>query len=196
MGKSSDKKRQNAFSPAKGVSRTIWAVSVLFALLVGVYIGNLATVSMLDRSRPAAEGVAPEIQQEIAKWQKETERNPRNVDAWNNLAFLYHDTHQHELAIRAYEESLKLAPGVPDILVDLGVMYRAVGQPQKAIACFDQALQKNPAHQIGLLNKGVVLMYDLKDTAGAKAAWQALLRVNPKAAMPDGTPVSTLVQKM
>ncbi len=196
MGKSNEKKQRDINAPSgKGISKTVFGVGVLFALLAGVFIGNLLTVGMLNRPRQT-EGVAPEIQREIARWQKETQDKPRNVEAWNNLAFLYHDTHQHELAIRAYEESLKLAPGVPDILVDLGVMYRAVGQPQKAVSCFDQALQKNPAHQIGLLNKGVVLRYDLKDNQGAKAAWQALLRINPKAAMSDGTLVVDLVRQM
>ncbi len=192
MAKISDRTRRSAVS---GVSRTVWCVSVLVALLAGVYIGNVLTVTVLHAPKQA-EGIPPEVQRDIARWQEKTRENPRDAGAWNNLAFLYHDTHQHEAAIRAYEESLKLVPDAPDILVDLGVMYRAVSQPQKAVACFDRALRQNPAHQIGLLNKGVVLYFDLKDAAGARAAWQELLRINPKAALPDGTPVATLLQRM
>ena len=75
-------------------------------------------------------------------------------------------------------------------------MLREVQQPKKAVECFDAALKLNPNHQNALFNKGVVLLHDEHDRAGALAAWEQLLKVNPQASNPEGMPVRTMVDEL
>ena len=97
----------------------------------------------------------------------EVSRNPADAEAWIRLGNAYFDSDQYEKSIRAYEKALALKPDNPDVLTDMGVMYRLSGQPHKALEAFNKAMAVNPKHEISRLNKGIVLMYDLKDEKGA-----------------------------
>jgi len=95
-----------------------------------------------------------------------------------NQAF---DAGNPHVAIPAYEKALRIGPGRkdPNVVTDLGVMYRAIGEYGKAVALFRQAMQIDPKHAFSRYNLGVVLMQDLKDYPGAKAAFEEFLRLSP-----------------
>lgn len=137
-----------------------------------------------------------EQSQRLLQLELEVQKNPSNIEAWTSLGHLYFDSDQADKAIVAYNKSLALAPNNADVITDLGVMYRRVGKHQEAIASFDQAMQVNPKHETARFNKGVVLLYDLKDQPGAIAAWQDLLALNPMAAAPNGQLVSELLKEV
>jgi cytochrome c-type biogenesis protein CcmH/NrfG len=139
---------------------------------------------------PQAQGISAQLAGQILALEKEVAANPDNANAWTQLGHVYFDTDNYSKAIRAYEKSLALQPNNPDVLTDLGVMYRRSGQPEKALECFDKAIALDPNHQQARFNKGVVLKYDLNDTAGAIKAWEELLKTNPNATMPNGQPLS------
>jgi tetratricopeptide (TPR) repeat protein len=61
----------------------------------------------------------------------------------------------------------------------MGIMYRRIGQARKAIENFDEAIRINPSHQMSRFNKGIVLLHDLNDRAGARQAWEKLFEMNP-----------------
>ncbi|PKN15755.1 MAG: hypothetical protein CVU68_13545, partial [Deltaproteobacteria bacterium HGW-Deltaproteobacteria-3] len=103
---------------------------------------------------------------------------------------------QADKAINAYSKSLALAPNNADVLTDLGVMYRRAGNPQQAIASFDRAIQVNAKHETARFNKGIVLLYDLKDQSGAIDAWQELISLNPMATAPNGQLVSEILKEI
>jgi hypothetical protein len=46
------------------------------------------------------------------------------------------------------------------------------------------------------MNKGIVLLHDLKDTDGAIEAWEGLLEINPVAMAPTGRSVDEMIQQM
>ncbi len=116
--------------------------------------------------------------------------------AWLELANLYFDTHQAQKAIAAYEKTIALGASSPDVWTDLGIMQREAKQQQKALASFDTALKLNPRHENALYNKGVVLLHDTGDKAGAAKAWGQLLEVNPNAKTPDGRPLAGIVAEL
>ena len=99
-------------------------------------------------------------------------------------------------AINAYTKSLELAPGNPDVLTDLGVMYRRNGQSDQAIASFDQAIKAAPYHEQSRFNKGVVLMFDKHDQAGALKVWEELLAINPNVTAPNGQPLADFMVEL
>ena len=124
----------------------------------------------------------------------EVVRNPQNASAWVQLGNAYFDADQHQKAIAAYEKSLAIEPDNPNVWTDLGVMYRQDKQPEKAVAMFSKAMAMDPKHEVSRMNKGIVLLYDLHDEAGAVEAWEALLEINPLATFGDGQTVDERVR--
>lgn len=132
----------------------------------------------------------------IVQLEQTVSADPKNTDAWAQLGHAYFDTDQYGKAIDAYTTYLGMKPDNADIWTDLGVMYRRKGNPAEAIRSFDKAIRIDPGHQQSRFNKGVVLLTDLKDRAGAAAAWQELLKINPSAKAPNGRPISELVNEL
>ena len=132
----------------------------------------------------------------IANHEKETLDHPDDYQAWIKLGHLYFDTDQPEKAIAAYNRSLALHPGDANLLTDLGVMYRNTGDKTKAVESFDKAREIDAKHEPSRMNKGIVLLFDMNDPAGAIASWEELLQLNPEAKMTDGTQVREFVEQI
>jgi tetratricopeptide (TPR) repeat protein len=75
-------------------------------------------------------------------------------------------------------------------------MYRRSGQPEEAIKAFDTAIAIDPTHQISRTNKGIVLLFDLKDTQAAIAAWEELLKINPSATVANGDLIKDIIAQL
>ena len=54
-----------------------------------------------------------------------------------------------------------------------------MGQPDQAIAEFDEVLKQDPKHANALFNEGMVKWEGKGDINGAVAAWKKLLAANP-----------------
>ena len=153
-------------------------------------------------SPPAGPGPAgqpqltPEQMNTMLNLEREVAANPNNGEAWTQLGHLYFDSDQPTKAINAYSKSLAINPSDPNVLTDLGVMYRRNGEPDKAIESFDKAISIAANHETARFNKGVVLLYDLKDKAGAIKAWEELVALNPLAAAPNSKMVTELLAEL
>jgi len=91
----------------------------------------------------------------------------------------YFDLGDAQKSISAYTRALDIKGDDPNVLTDLGVMYRQAGDFQKALASFRKAASVSPTHPQSRMNIGVVLMHDLNDPKGAITAWEDYLRVAP-----------------
>jgi len=189
------------------ITRQALYMAILASVTVGFILGAAYTSFKLakespgdhmhaDTTLPPAADTAAQTDPRIPELEKYLEQNPKDADAWAKLGHLFFDTNQFDAAIQAYEKSLALAPESPGVITDLGVMYRRAGQPEKAIQAFDRAVAVSPGFETALFNKGVVLMADLNDLAGALAAWEALVEINPDAATPGGERVADVVARM
>jgi cytochrome c-type biogenesis protein CcmH/NrfG len=183
---------------------TFW-LGTLLALAVGFFGGVLFSVFKSDTAAvpgpipaqgPQAQVAQPDRSLMITELEDETAKNPLNLGAWIQLGNVYFDSDQHEKAIQAYQKALELNPADANVWTDLGIMYRRSGNPQKALECFDKAIAADPKHEPSRLNKGIVLLHDLKDYNGAIKAWEELLAVNPVAMAPTGRSVDEMVQQM
>ena len=204
-----------------GVVRTsTFVLSVLLALLAGIYIGTLMpgllagtqtdTAVSAGRSAPKAtaspqetpqaavsdSGVSDEVRGRILELERHVQHQSDDTDAWVQLGNLYFDIANPSNAIRAYERALLLAPDNPDVLTDLGIMYREAGKFEMAEQSFRKAAQINPKHQNALFNRGVVLFFDLGHKDDARQVWRQLLAVNPNAKAPDGRAVSDMLKTL
>jgi len=187
--------KKNTIKPST-ISKQAAMVLALVTFVVSFTAGVVFTVYKTK----TAPGLASDSGQDNNYAQKaralETEaaRNPQNPEAWIQLGHIYFDGDQYEKGIRAYEKSLALNPNNVNVLTDLGIMYRRNGQPKKAVAAFDQAIAVNPKHETARLNKGIVLLHDLKDRERALKAWEELLEINPLAIAGKDQRVDQLVK--
>ncbi len=120
---------------------------------------------------PNVPGGGAGVEQRIAIAKQLVAQNPKDVQAWISLGNDYFDSRQLQAAVDAYAKALELDPKNPDVLTYQGVMYRDLGQYDKALANFLKANQIAPMHMQSLMNAGVVYAYDLKDPKRAEEAW-------------------------
>lgn len=124
-------------------------------------------------------GAAP-MMAELQRLQQHVRDHPEDGAAWTRIANLYHDAEMFPQAVGFYEKALTLLPDDPNVLTDLGVCYRGVGEPEKALTAFARAEKADPRHWQSVYNQ-VVVYGDLKRQAEAEAALRRLEAVNPQA---------------
>lgn len=152
--------------------------------------------AVVDNRSQSEQSVSDEHAAHISELEKAVAETPEDAIAWIDLGNAYFDHNLPEKAIHAYETALKFQPDNANVWTDLGVMYRRSDRPEKAIAAFDKAQDVDPEHQVSLLNKGIVQMHDLDDSAGAADTWSKLLDINPLATTQSGMLVKDLVEAL
>lgn len=136
------------------------------------------------------------LKRHIAELEKKTAQNPGDANSWIELGNLYFDSGLPPKAINAYQQALNIAPQNPDVLVDMGIMYREEKNFEKALECFRKAAAINPGHINAIFNEGVVLNTDLHKHDEAARAWSRILELNPDARTPDGAKIADLIRSL
>jgi tetratricopeptide (TPR) repeat protein len=72
------------------------------------------------------------------------ELDPKNEDAMRNLAYTYEQVGSYSDAIYYYEETLKLNPNMPHVLIAIGRCYIVLGQVPKSILYYKRAIEADP----------------------------------------------------
>ena len=171
---------------------------MVIALVVG-FVGG-ATVGILWMSKGAEKpvmvqkpGMAPqgvpapapspqnamEVAAQIKTLEEIVRKDPKNLSAWVELGNLYFDSDQPKEAIQAYSNYLAVKPDNPDVRTDMGIMYRKLGEFDRALEEFRKAAQSDPKHANSRYNIGLVLLHDKHDINGAIKAWEEYLKVDP-----------------
>jgi cytochrome c-type biogenesis protein CcmH/NrfG len=157
-------------------------------LVVGVVImnftGSTGGTKVSDAPAPITGGqqAGPDrikLQREIAQAEEIVRKDPQNYQAWVQIGNDYFDLGEAQKSVDAYQRALAIKGDDPNVLTDMGVMYRQLKDYPKAVAAFRRAMAAGPTHPQSRMNLGVVLMHDLNDKAGAIAAWEDYLRVAP-----------------
>ena len=120
----------------------------------------------------------------------------RPLRPWVKLGNNYYDTNQNDKAIVAYDKALAINNSSANVWTDMGIMYRRIGQFDKAIESFIEGAKRDPKHIFSRFNRGIVLLYDLKDTPGAIAAWEEVLKIDPALTTQDGKRLSDWVAEL
>jgi len=129
---------------------------------------------------PAPPALEPVVAASQIQTLKEiVKKDPKNLPAWVELGNLYFDTDQPKEAIDAYSHYLAVKPDNPDVRTDMGIMYRKLGQFDKALEEFRKAARSDPKHVNSRYNIGLVLLHDKQDIQGAIKAWEEYLKVDP-----------------
>ena len=171
---------------------------VVIAFLVGFIAGATVAIlkgakgtektAMVQKPQMALPGVpapAPpsrdsiEDASQIKTLKEIVKKDPKNLPAWVELGNLHFDMDQPKEAIEAYSQYLAVKPDNPDVRTDMGIMYRKLGQFDRAIEEFRKAAQSDPKHTNSRYNIGLVLLHDKQDIKGAIKAWEEYLKVDP-----------------
>ena len=143
---------------------------------------------------PSGSGGAIQSMEQVKMLQEAAAKDPKNVNAWISLGNMMMDTSRFSEAADAYEKALAIDPKNVDVRVDMGTCYRNMGKPDIAVKEFRKALELNPRHLTALKNLGVVLAYDLKDTAEAVKVLEKAIEIAPNA--PDADRMRQEIQKL
>ena len=180
------------------VRRNTMLLAVVAAFCAGLFMGLItATLTRPPDAAPssgAAAGVEDDA--ELMRLERAVRKNPQDAAAWAALGNLHFDRHQPEEAVRAYESSLALKPNDPNVLTDLGTMYRHMDEFDKALSLFERASTLDPKHHQSVFNKGVVLFFDLKREEEALRIWEALARSDPGYTAPNGEKLTDMVKEL
>jgi len=168
---------------------------VVIAFLVGFVTGGtvailkgkkgVETAGMQQKSQMAPPAAPPgpsavEVASKIKTLKEIVQKDPKNLPAWVELGNLYFDSDQPKEAIEAYGKYLVAKPDNPDVRTDVGIMYRRLGEFDRALEEFRKAAQSDLKHMNSRYNIGIVLLHDKQDIKGAIKAWEEYLKVDPK----------------
>jgi len=130
---------------------------------------------------PPSQGPTPlEVASKVQTLKDIIKKDPKNLPAWVEMGNLYFDSNQPKEAIDAYSQYLAAKPDNPDVRTDMGIMYRKLGDFDRAIEEFKKAALSDPKHVNSRYNLGLVLLHDKQDMKGAIKAWEEYVRVDPK----------------
>jgi Flp pilus assembly protein TadD len=115
----------------------------------------------------------------IQQLREYVEKNPNDADAVLKLANANFDIHRWDRARELYTQYLKLKPDQPDILSDLGITYRELGQFDHALEQFQKAEKLAPTHWQAQYNQAVVLGIDLKRYDDAQKVLADIEKLQP-----------------
>jgi len=128
---------------------------------------------------PEPQGPNPaEVATKVQALKDIVKKDPKNLSAWVDLGNLYFDSNQPQEAIQAYQQSLAIKPDNADVLTDMGIMHRKLGEFDKALEEFRKATKADPKHINSRYNIGLVLLHDKQDIKGAILAWEEYLKVD------------------
>ena len=116
----------------------------------------------------------PVALQKLSSLEASVAKEPKNAELLVQLGNTAYDVEDWKKAIDAYERSIKIKGGDPNVLTDLGVAYRNSGNPDKALAMFTQAVALDPTHWPAQFNQAIVFGIDKGDT---KKALDILVRL-------------------
>lgn len=180
-------------------------VMVVIALIVGL-LGGFLIFSISNKEKapqgavqnvPMGAGSPVDYQQRIAELEKIVASNPNDRGAWVQLGNDYFDTSQPQKSVAAYQKALDLAPNDPanaNILTDQGIMFRAMGMYDRAIANFEKARSLDPKHTQSVYNLGIVYATDLKQADKALKAFNEYLLLDSTS--PQAQQVRQMIEEM
>ena len=94
------------------------------------------------------------------------------------LALQNHKKNNFQIAEKLYNEILKSSPFHEGAQSNLGILYNQLGKPQKAINCFEKAIQINPNSANAYYSLGVIFT-QLGESQKAINYYEKAIQINP-----------------
>lgn len=179
--------------------KQVYAMAVI-CLVVGLAIGYLfrGSQSPAPPAQPAANaqpaasaggmgGRMPSLDEmkqiadkKAAPLLEELKGDPNNSDLLFQVGNIYRATHRFKDAAGYYDKALQVDPKNVAIRTEMASTLYYNGDVDGAISQLQQALRYDPKDANSLFNLGMIKWQGKQDSKGAVAAWQQLLKSNPK----------------
>tara|TARA_B100000787_G_scaffold89903_1_gene66448 strand:- start:65 stop:1447 length:1383 start_codon:yes stop_codon:yes gene_type:complete len=95
-----------------------------------------------------------------------------------NLAIKNHQEDKTDIAQELYNQVLKINPNHSPALNNLGVIFKELGENQKAKKCYEKAITINPNH-VGAHNNLGVIFKELEEHQKAKDCFEKVITIDP-----------------
>ncbi len=189
MNQSTDSKT-TAWRPLQAYG--LAAICFILGLPVGYLVHNSAptpstAVPPVASVQPASKEDTPSLDQMKRMAEKAAQplvsklkENPNDTSLLIQAGNVYMSTHQFKDAIPYYQKALQADPKNFAVRADLSSCLYYTGDPDRALTELQKSLKYDPAQAGTLLNLGIIKWKGKNDPAGAIAAWQKLLKTNPK----------------
>jgi TPR repeat protein len=131
---------------------------------------------------------SPQLMEQARELDRLLAEDPASYTHLVQAGNLQYDMQNYPKAADFYERARAIRDDSADVMTDLGVCYREMKNPQKAIELFDKAADADPAHWQSRYNAVVVRLFDMGDPAGARAELEKLVglrRSRPDLGIPD-----------
>lgn len=197
-------------APAPQSTAPMYVLAVI-CLLVGIAVGYLlhaprpTVAAIADQTNQpavpadAASAAMPSADQMNHMVTKAAEpilsalqKDPNNADLLAQAGTVYVRAQQFETAAGYYERALKIKPSAEGFIA-LSNTYHNAGADDRAIESLNGALKVDPKSATALFNLGMLEWKVKSDPDAAIAAWQRLLKSNPK--HPRRTEVEGMIAK-
>jgi tetratricopeptide (TPR) repeat protein len=122
----------------------------------------------------------PVARQKLSDLETAVAKEPKNADLLVQLGNTAYDVEDWKKAVDAYERALKLRDADPNVLTDLGVAYRNLGNVDKALTMFTQASARDPSHWPAQFNLAIVYGIDKGETKKALEILTKLKKQHPE----------------
>ena len=106
-------------------------------------------------------------------------QRPSDVLAYNHIGTIYAEANNHEKAIQAYLNGLKVDQNHPILHLNLAKSYEACGQKDKALSEYELALRSKPGWYEAITNYSNLLLSVNRTRTAANLVRQAL-SLNPR----------------
>lgn len=148
------------------------------ALRLGLDPQASAQAEALPEGHPPIEGPGAadtqRLREQVAEIEGLLASNPDDAGLMAAMGNVYFDASRWAEARQWYERSLQVSAGDPNVMTDLAVVYRNLGQAQRTVELLDQVLAIAPTHWQAIYNKVVVYQFDLHDHDAAADALRTL----------------------
>lgn len=174
---------------------TMAIVSLAVGLVLGyLFRGSASRSVAVTSAQPSAQSPAmdgsmqqmPTLEQMKQMGDKQAEpllqqlkTDPKNADLLIQVAHIYESVHQFKDAAGYYSQALAIDPKNVATRSEMASCLYYSGDVDGALSQLQQALQDDPKDANSLFNLGLIKWKGKKDAAGAVAAWQELLKLNP-----------------
>ena len=128
---------------------------------------------------PSAQDMKRMAEKQVAPLLAELQQHPKDAELLAKIGRSYLAAQQFQSAQQYYEQSVALKP-TPEMLNEMSFVDYSLGDVDKAIATLNRAIKMDPKNSKLLFNLGMFEWHGKSDPKAAIAAWQTMLKVNPK----------------
>ncbi|BEU01759.1 lipoprotein [Agarivorans sp. OAG1] len=119
-------------------------------------------------------------QQAIEEYQAIIKDQPDNFVAWNNLAWVYHDLNEFEVALTYAKQAHQLKPDIPQVKDTYGYMLLKSGKVVEATKALEDSYKQDASNEVGLHLAEALIAN--KQTKEAKQLLDGLINIEPELA--------------